>query len=301
VVKSGRSAACSPLSSFGRDPAAGSGPGRKTALTDRRNLHPLLAGDEPPPFEVANAGGAAPLVLVCDHASNRVPRALRQLGLTAAALGEHIGWDIGAAAVARHIARRFDAPLALTGYSRLVIDCNRALDDPSSIPAESDGVAVPGNRGLSPEEPARRAEALFHPYHAAVDDLVVARAKRDVAIAVISIHSFTPVFASQRRPWHVGVLWNQDGRIAIPLLGALRGHAELVIGDNEPYSGRDAVGYTVRQHAERRGLAHVALEIRQDLIAGADGAARWAAIVGDALGDALPAAGVIMRGQDMPA
>ncbi len=251
------------------------------------SLPPLLAGDEPPPFEIVNAGGASPLVLVCDHASNRVPRALHHLGLAPAPLREHIAWDIGAADVARRLARRFDAPLALTGYSRLVIDCNRALNDPSSIAAESDGIAVPGNRGLSQGQRLQRAETLFKPYHDAVARLVAHKHEP----AIVSIHSFTPVFQRTRRPWHVGVLWNEDRRIALPLIEALRRNPELVVGDNEPYSARDGVGYTIAAHAERAGLAHVALEIRQDLIATLAGAEQWADSVGDALEAAFAAAG----------
>ena len=129
-------------------------------MSPHHALPPLLAGDEPPPFEIVNAGGGAPLVLVCDHANNRMPRALHHLGLGPAPLREHIAWDIGAADVARRLARRFDAPLALTAYSRLVIDCNRALNDPTSIPAESDGIAVPGNRGLSQGERDRKSTRL---------------------------------------------------------------------------------------------------------------------------------------------
>ncbi|HEY7608154.1 MAG TPA: N-formylglutamate amidohydrolase [Alphaproteobacteria bacterium] len=257
-------------------------------------LHPLLAGDEPPPFEIVNAGGASALVFVCDHASNRVPRALHHLGLGLVPLREHIAWDIGAADVARRLSRRFDAPLALTAYSRLVIDCNRALNDPSSIPAESDGVAVPGNRGLSQGERLQRAEALFKPYHDAVARLIAAKAERGAPPAVVSIHSFTPIFQRTRRPWHVGVLWNEDRRIALPLLDALRRETDLVVGDNEPYSARDGVGYTIVTHAERAGLAHVAIEIRQDMIATAAGAEHCAGIVGDAFAAAFAAAGIAL-------
>lgn len=260
-------------------------------MSTRHALPPLLAGDEPPPFEIVNQAGGAPLVLVCDHASNRVPRALHRLGLAPASLREHIAWDIGAADVARRLSRRFDAPLALTNYSRLVIDCNRALDDPSSIPAESDGIPVPGNRGLAQGERLRRAEALFRPYHEAVARLVAKRSEGE-APAVISIHSFTPVFQRTRRPWHIGVLWNADARIAGPLLAALRRQTDIVVGDNEPYSARDGVGYTIEAHAERPGLAHVALEIRQDLIAASSGAEHWAANVGGALGAACVDAGI---------
>jgi predicted N-formylglutamate amidohydrolase len=261
-------------------------------VSARHALPALLAGDEPPPFEIANAGGASPLVLVCDHASNRVPRALHHLGLAPAPLREHIAWDIGAADVARRLARRFDAPLALTNYSRLVLDCNRTLNDPTSIPAESDGIAVPGNRGLSQGERLQRAETLFKPYHEAVADLVAYKVKHGPPPAVVSIHSFTPVFQRTRRPWHVGVLWNEDRRIAFPLLEALRRNADIVVGDNEPYSARDGVGYTIAVHAESAGLAHVALEIRQDLIATSAGAEHWAGIVGAALEAAFAAAGI---------
>ncbi len=257
-------------------------------------LPPLLAGDEPPPFEIANAGGGAPLVLVCDHASNRVPRALHHLGLAPAPLREHIAWDIGAADVARRLARRFNSPLALANYSRLVIDCNRMLADPTSIPAESDGIAVPGNRGLSQGERRQRAEALFKPYQDAIARLVAHKVERGPPPAVVSIHSFTPVFQRTRRPWHIGVLWNDDRRIAIPVLESLRRHAEIVVGDNEPYSARDGVGYTIATHAEGAGLPHVALEIRQDLIATAAGAEHWAGIVGDALAAAFAVAGIAL-------
>ncbi len=257
-------------------------------------LPPLLAGDEPPPFEIANAGGAAPLVLVCDHASNRVPRALHHLGLAPAPLRDHIAWDIGAADVARRLSRRFDAPLALTNYSRLVIDCNRALADPTSIPAESDGIAVPGNRGLSQGARLQRAETLFQPYQDAVARLIAAKAERGPPPALVSIHSFTPVFQRTRRPWHVGVLWNEDRRLAIPLMEALRRNADHAVGDNEPYSARDGIGYTIAVHAERAGLPHVALEIRQDLIATAAGAEEWAGIVGDGLAAAFEAAGIAL-------
>ena len=160
-------------------------------MTLSHALAPLLAGDEPPPFEIVNAGGAAPLVLVCDHASNRVPRALHHLGLPPAPLREHIAWDIGAAEVARRLSRRFDAPLAITAYSRLVIDCNRALNDPSSIPAESDGIAVPGNRGLSQGERLQRVETLFKPYHEAIARLIAHKSEHQGPPAVASIHSFT--------------------------------------------------------------------------------------------------------------
>ncbi len=252
--------------------------------------HPLLAPDEPAPFEIVNRRGRARLLLVCDHASNAIPRALAGLGLPAAPRRDHIAWDIGALDVSRHLSRRFDAPLIVTGYSRLVIDCNRHLSDPTAIAAESDGIAVPGNRGLSQRERVRRAEAIYHPYHAAIRELLDRIDAAHGTAALISVHSFTPVFQKSRRPWHFGVLWNEDERLAKPLLAALRRDPHLVIGDNEPYSARDGIGYTIAEHAEKPRRRHLSLEIRQDLIATADGAERYAGILGAAIAEALDVA-----------
>ncbi len=243
----------------------------------------LLAPDEAPPFEIVNPDGSAPVLLICDHASRAIPRALDNLGLDEAALRRHIAWDIGAAEVARALAVRFDAPLILAGYSRLVIDLNRPLDDPTSIPVISEGTIVPGNRDLDPEEAARRADSLFRPYHAAIDDALGRFEAAGRTPALLSIHSFTPVFKGVERPWHVAVLWDRDGRIAQPLMAALRSDPELLVGDNEPYSARDPAGFTIESHAEPRGLPHVLVEIRQDLIDTHHGAAAWAERLGDAL------------------
>jgi predicted N-formylglutamate amidohydrolase len=253
---------------------------------------PLLAEDEPPAFEIVNRRAPSPILFVCDHASNRVPRALDRLGLAPAPLKDHIAWDIGAAEVARRLARRFEATLILTGYSRLVIDCNRQLGDASSIASESDGIPVPGNRGLAEGERLRRARALFHPYHAAIRELIAEKAAHGSGPAIVSIHSFTPVFQSFRRPWQIGILWNADGRLARPIMAALARDPHLVIGDNEPYSARGEVGYTIIEHAEKSGRLHLMIEIRQDLIATADGVARWGDIVGVALAEAAAAAGL---------
>jgi predicted N-formylglutamate amidohydrolase len=234
----------------------------------------LLGPDDPPPFE--EISGAAPVVLVCDHASNIVPRALSTLGLPRERLEEHIGWDIGAAAVTRLLAPMLDAAAVLCGYSRLVMDCNRDPTDPSSIPEKSDGVAIPGNRGLSPEARTARREDIFAPYHAAIEARLDRIRETGHMPAVISIHSFTPVMKGFARPWHVGILWDDDPRLAVPLMRALGEEPGLVVGDNQPYSARDPVGYTVEHHAQIKGLAHVAIELRQDLIAADAGAREWA-------------------------
>jgi predicted N-formylglutamate amidohydrolase len=236
----------------------------------------LLTATDPPPVEHVNAGGKAPVLITCDHASRRVPRSLHNLGLDAESLKLHIGWDIGAADVSRGLAKWLDAPALLAGYSRLVIDCNRDLDDPTSMPAMSDGVPVPGNRDLSPTARAQRVESLFKPYHRAVETALDGFAVRGVHPAVLSVHSFTPVMNGVARPWHVGILWDKDPRMAVPMLAALRREAGLVVGDNEPYSAREPAGYTVRTHAEKRGLPHLNVELRQDLLATDAGTAEWA-------------------------
>jgi predicted N-formylglutamate amidohydrolase len=252
----------------------------------------LIAPDDPPPF--AEIPGAGPVLLVCDHASNRVPAALGTLGLPAARLAEHIGWDIGAAAVTRRLAPLLCAPALLCGYSRLVIDCNRSPADPSSIPAISDEIAIPGNAEMTAARRAARHDAIFAPYHAAIERRLGAIAGIP---ALLSIHSFTPVMQGFVRPWHVGILWDEDGRIATPLLKSLGDEAELVVGDNLPYSARDPVGYTVSHHAQRTGLPHVAIELRQDLVCSDAGAAAWAERLARALKPILADASLYALGR----
>jgi predicted N-formylglutamate amidohydrolase len=252
----------------------------------------LLGPDEPPPGEVFNAelldrASDAPTLFICDHAGRRVPKALGDVGVDATAFERHIAWDIGAADSARHLARTFGAPLILATYSRLVLDPNRYLDDPSLIPEISDGTPVPANGGLSAEDREARIAALHAPYHATIAD-AVQRLRRNGAVpAVISVHTCTPVFKGFARPWQIGVLWNRDARIAEPLIKALAARGDVVVGDNQPYSGKDGQGYSVKQHAERHGYPAVALEIRQDLVDTHHGAAHWAGIVAEALAPIL--------------
>jgi len=244
----------------------------------------LLGPDDPPPFTVVNPQGQAPAVLVCDHASRALPVALAQLGLGPAALAQHIAWDIGAAQVTRLLAARLDAPAVLAGYSRLVIDCNRSPGDPTSMAEMSDGIVIPGNQAIDDAAAELRLNEAFWPYHHAVTQVLAQRWRHDRghAPALIAIHSFTPTMNGFARPWHIGVLWNRDPRLAAPLLAQLRANPELCVGDNQPYSGRE-VGFTMEAHGSAAGLPHLEIEIRQDLIADDDGCARWAAIVGTAL------------------
>jgi len=247
----------------------------------------LLGEDEPEPFEVVNPEGTAPFILTCDHASARVPAALEGLGLDEAVIRRHIGWDIGAAELARRLSHRFDATLVMSGYSRLVIDCNRELDDPTSIPEISDGVIVPGNRALHPRAIEARQAQLFQPYHNAVRAALKRFADKGHAPGIISMHSFTPVFKGDERPWHIGVLWNKDPRIPKPFIANLERDPDIAVGENKPYSGQDEYGYTIHNHAEANGFPHVLIEVRQDLIDTQHGAAAWSERVARALGPAL--------------
>src|SRR5512132_1386046 len=248
----------------------------------------LLASDEPPACEVINAGGAGTAFLVCDHASNRVPRLLGNLGLEPAQLADHIGWDPGAAEVARRLSGHLDAPLMLSGYSRLAVDCNRPLDSPESITEQSAGVSIPGNRALTARDRAIRIDALFRPYHEAIARLLDRRAGRPSLL--LSIHSFTPELAGQRRPWDIAISYGRDRRLAELMLDALKADAKLVVGDNEPYPVDDAIDYTIPVHGEGRGLPHVLIEIRQDGIATPSAAAAWAMRLAETYARVEPAA-----------
>lgn len=240
----------------------------------------LLAPTEPLAFEIVNPGGNSSAVLVCDHASNRVPVRLDSLGLAPHQLAQHISWDPGAASVARRLAMHLDAPLLLSGYSRLVIDCNRPPRSEESIAEQSAGIPVPGNRGLTPEQRALRVNTLFHPYHEAIDRLLDGRTQRPTVL--LSIHSFTPVLHGRRRPWQIGVSHWRDARLAILMIKALTRRGDLLVGDNKPYPIDDIIDYTIPAHGEGRGLPSIMLEMRQDEIQTEEGAASYALILEEA-------------------
>jgi predicted N-formylglutamate amidohydrolase len=226
--------------------------------------------------ERCHMAGRAPCLILCDHAGRWIPRQLDGLGLPEHELRRHIAWDIGAADVTRALSALLDAPAVLCHLSRLVIDPNRKPGDPSSIPEIADGTFVPGNHGLDAAEVRRRLASYFVPYHRAVARQI-ARLRRRVGVpAIISIHSFTPIMQRGWRPWEVAVLWDEDDRLAAPMLEGLRRDGGLRVGDNEPYSGRYPVGYTIPFHARRPGLPHVTIELRQDLIDTEPGAHAWA-------------------------
>jgi predicted N-formylglutamate amidohydrolase len=246
----------------------------------------ILSVEEPAPFEIINQAAASPWVMTCDHAANRVPRALLQLGLTDADLARHIGWDIGAAAVTRGLAARLDAWAILQNYSRLVIDSNRPPGVPSSIPIRSERTDIPGNIALSPADAEQRRMEIFAPYHDAIAAHLDARKAAKRPTFLVTMHSFTPVYENNARPMHAGVLYNREKRLAHALLRLLRAEPDLVVGDNEPYSVDDHSDYGINVHGEHRGLPCVEMEIRQDLIDDAAGQLIWI----DLLARLLPAA-----------
>jgi predicted N-formylglutamate amidohydrolase len=246
----------------------------------------LLAADEPAAFVASGVAGRSPFVIVVDHASARIPRRLGDLGLPAAELERHIAWDIGALAVATQVAAELDAPLVAQNYSRLVIDCNRDPAVPSSIPLVSEWIEIPGNIGLSAAEiEARRAE-IFEPYHERIRALLDARAAAGLGTILVAQHSMTPVYKGERREMHAAILYNRDRRFAGLMLDLLRREPDLLIADNEPYFVSDETDFTVPRHAEARGLMHVEIEIRQDLIAAPAGQAEWARRLTGALREA---------------
>ena len=246
----------------------------------------LLEADEPPPFTVEHEQGRSPFLLAADHAGKLIPRRLGDLGVSAAERERHIAWDIGIAGTSRLLADALDAFLIMQTYSRLVIDCNRSPEVPTSICEVSELTEIPGNRGLSRDARQSRISAIFEPYHRRLAAELDARERRGVETILVAMHSFTPAFKGVARPWQVGVLYNRDRRLASIMLDLFRAEGDLVVGDNEPYAISDESDYTIPVHGEKRGLVHVELEIRQDLIADLSGQRRWA----DRLARLLPEA-----------
>ncbi len=220
--------------------------------------------------------GASDLVLAADHAGRLIPHVLGDLGLNETERGRHIAWDIGIAGVTEILSRLLDAAAVLQVYSRLVIDCNRALHHPTSIPTVSELTPIPGNENLSSEDRAARRRAIFDPYHTAIAALLDSRRETGRRTIFVAMHSFTPVFKSLARTVEIGVLFHHETPLSRLMLDLLRAEGDLVVGANEPYAITDDSDYTVPVHGEARGLDHVEIEIRQDLIADTTGQHRWA-------------------------
>lgn len=228
------------------------------------------------PFEVVEGDRGKGLVLLADHAGRELPEEYGTLGLPAAEFDRHIAYDIGVEQVTRRLAAMTGAPAVMAHFSRLLIDPNRGEDDPTLIRQLYDGTVVPGNYPMAPEERARRIERFYRPYHDAVSAVIASVAeKTGTPPLVLSVHSFTPSMQGRSRPWHVGILWDSDPRVAAPLLEALAADGILTVGDNEPYDGA-LRGDTMFRHCIVNGIAHALVEIRQDLIADEAGAEAWA-------------------------
>jgi predicted N-formylglutamate amidohydrolase len=234
------------------------------------------------PVETVAGDGRSRVVVLVDHASNRLPAAYGTLGLPQAQLDRHIGYDIGALSIGQSLARRLRGALVASRFSRLLIDPNRGIDDPTLVMRVSDGAVVPANARVDADEIAFRIKAFHQPYHAAVAHAVAAVAARGAVPVLVSVHTFTPVWRGRPRPWHVGLLWDADPRMAQSLVARLSAAGDLVVGDNEPYDGA-LEGDTVWTHATTAGYPNALLEIRQDLVATPEAAAAW----GERLAEAI--------------
>src|SRR6267142_1244822 len=249
---------------------------RILALSDAGDISLLLGSDEVPPVHEHNAAGRSPFLLTCDHYGRLIPRVLGDLGLPESELTRHIAWDIGIAGVAEQLSKQLDAHLIVQRYSRLVVDCNRPPHVASSIPRISEATTISGNEGISREAAAIRRAEIFDPYHRRIDAIIDARRSASLPTVLVSLHSFTPVYAGIARPWHIGTLYHRDTKLPPLLLKLLRDEPDLVVGDNEPYAVSDETDYTIPVHGEARGLMNTGIEIRQDLIADPAGQRQWA-------------------------
>jgi predicted N-formylglutamate amidohydrolase len=236
----------------------------------------LLSEHDPAVFLTAQPTGSSPFVLTCDHAGRAIPEALGSLGLSESELQTHVAWDIGIAQLGQLLSARLDAFLIMHNYSRLVIDVNRPPESPESIVVRSERTRVAGNEQLSAEERSQRTDVLFWPYHHALEAELERRSAAGRPSVLVALHSFTPVYMSVARPFHAGVLHAGDVRLAGPVLSLLRAEPGLVVGDNEPYAMSEETDYTAVVHGLRRGLLHVELEVRQDLLADHAGQSVWA-------------------------
>jgi len=231
--------------------------------------------DWPDPVEIHNEAGGSDIVLLCEHASHHMPAEYNDLGLSEIDRLRHIAWDIGAAEVARGLVERLNAPAFLSTYSRLLIDLNRPVDAGSSIPQRSENTEVPGNIGISDEEKARRAARIFTPFHDRVAAHITAREKAGRKVKIVAIHSFTPVFKGNARPWHAGILYDRSHELAQSVIDELRRDPAMNVDGNVPYTVSRDEDYAIPVHGQDRGHEAILVEIRQDLVSTPQGIAEW--------------------------
>jgi len=236
----------------------------------------LLGEADVPPVRELNDSGRSPFLITCDHYGRLIPKRLGDLGLPESELTRHIAWDVGIAGTAERLSADLDAHLIVQRYSRLVIDCNRPPHAASSIPLISEATTIPGNEGITREAAGLRRAQIFDPYHRRIDEIIEQRRHNNMPTILVSLHSFTPIYAGIARPWHIGALYQRDKILPQLLLAALRAEPDLVVGDNEPYAVSDQTDYTIPVHAEARGLMNTGIEIRQDLISDQAGEKAWA-------------------------
>jgi len=249
-------------------------------ITTRHTCDTLLGPDDPQPVEILNQNSTIPIVLTCEHAGRAIPDTLENLHLPDESFGSHIAYDIGAEGLATQLAHQLGAPLVLQRYSRLVIDCNRPFEATDCIAPVSDGTHIPGNQGLRRVERERRFAEIHEPYHRAISALLDTRCENPVAL--VSIHSFTPCMNEVERPWHAGLLFNGDGRMAKHMMQLLK-QDNLNIAYNQPYSVDDLSDYTIPVHGEGRNIPHILIEVRNDELDNDDGQEQWAGYIGTAL------------------
>jgi predicted N-formylglutamate amidohydrolase len=239
-------------------------------------------------FNLYNETAPGPMILVCDHASNKIPKEYGNLGLAPEEFQRHIAYDIGAKDVSLKVANAFNGPAIIAEYSRLLIDLNRGPKDPTLVMKLSDGAIIPGNRHADGAEVDRRRKAYHEPYHAALADQIQRISNNEgPAPLLVSIHSFTPAWKNNPRPWHIGILWDKDGRMAEPMVKSLAkmdipagidAGLKVCVGDNQPYSG-ELGGDCMNVHGTQNGLRHVLVELRQDLVADEEGVEVWSDIL----------------------
>jgi predicted N-formylglutamate amidohydrolase len=245
----------------------------------------LLSDRDPAPVEVVNPDGRAIMVLTCEHAGRDVPARLLDLGIPAAEMDRHIAYDVGAEGLARKLSAMLGAPLVLQRFSRLVVDCNRPFDAPDCFPAVSDGTRIPANENLTEQQRRQRFAEIHQPFHRAIGGLLDRRAAAASPTILVSIHSFTPQLAAGApRPWLLGALSNRDPRFALRFIAIFQAaHPEIACAHNEPYLVDDRTDYTIPVHGEKRGLPHLLLEVRNDLLADDAGQERWSRLLADSL------------------
>jgi predicted N-formylglutamate amidohydrolase len=253
----------------------------------KESTYRLLGPDDPPAVTVERLDGASPLFVTCEHSGRRIPSRLGDLGISEAELNRHIGWDIGVAGVGRGLSQQMDAALVMQTYSRLVIDCNRKPSRHDSIATISEHTEIPGNRDLPREQAEARLREIFDPYHETIAAELDRRRDAGRATLLLAMHSFTPVYKGVARPWHIGLLYNRDDRVARVLMDLMSGDPALTVGDNEPYAITDEGDYTIPVHGEQRGILHVEIEVRQDLIESAAGQRDWCSRLADWMGRAI--------------